>query len=157
MDSGSSSASAGAVAASFDWLGFLGNQYAVFRTDARAFYDAVHWDQPWLQALLALHVLLWVLALGPLRRSETGLSILFAGLCLLILAAPCLNLLGDRYWPHFSSTNYFQTNGHFITLVYSLPLMILLVVVLILLVAQVAQMLIRAKRQELRWQAKKRR
>ncbi|KAJ1970242.1 hypothetical protein IWQ62_000069 [Dispira parvispora] len=134
---------------------FWSSVWSELLADGQAFYQAVHWNQTWLQILLACHVGLATLCF-LVRHNETGLMALFFTLSVLILLASPLNALGQRYWPLFSTADYFQPHGHFLSLVYSLPLLALLFVVLLLLIIRVARTMVVVKRQQLRQQAQKR-
>ncbi|KAF2356065.1 Transmembrane protein 18 [Trinorchestia longiramus] len=113
-----------------------------------SFLMSIDWNESWLQAILATHVLLLV-AVWLLRR----FFYLLAGLFLLILAtvynAEAINKYGAQNWNRFSRQQYFDSSGMFISLVFSLPLISICLVIMMLWVYQSASLLITLKRKEI--------
>ncbi|KAJ1984976.1 hypothetical protein H4R34_000320 [Dimargaris verticillata] len=135
-------------------LASLGLAWAAWGQHMREFVAAVDWTQRWLQLLLAGHAVLFGLILWS-RHQEQRLAVLFVVLSGLIVCAERLNQWGNAHWQRFAVTNYFDAPGHFITVVYSLPLLGLLLLTVVCLVIRTGQLLIIAKRRQLRAAVKK--
>ncbi|KAJ1982809.1 hypothetical protein H4R35_000168 [Dimargaris xerosporica] len=135
-------------------LASLHQAWAALGQHMREFVAAVDWTQRWLQLLLAAHATLLGLILWS-RHQEQRLAVILVVLSGLIVGAERLNLWGSAYWQRFAVANYFDASGHFITMVYSLPLLGLLLLTVVCLVIRTGQLLIIAKRRQLRAAAKK--
>jgi len=66
--------------------------------------------------------------------------------------AEVLNNIGRQYWHYFAQANYFDEHGVFMSVLYSLPLLIISIIALINLLLATCDMLIKVKRAELRAQ-----
>ena len=67
-----------------------------------------------------------------------------------VLLARPLNQLAGQHWRTFSRQNYFQPSGLFVSVVWSMPCVLLLVLQIILLLIHVSQLMIQVKRRQLR-------
>ncbi|KAK9696404.1 hypothetical protein K7432_012491 [Basidiobolus ranarum] len=121
--------------------------------DIARFFYAVNWNQYWIQALMASHVLTFLLIILSKNREYLLITLLII-LILLAASAEHVNYLGGLYWDRFSVANYFDSHGFFILIVYALPIICNASLILIILLSKVAQLLIRAKRLELQAQLK---
>ncbi|KAJ1991352.1 hypothetical protein H4R33_001368 [Dimargaris cristalligena] len=132
-----------------DLLLLMQTYWTEFQADAQEFYQAVNWSQPWLRAWAVFYGGL-VVATVYYRGDEGRLAALFITLSIMVLGAQPLNTLAAGYWSDFSDANYFQEHGHFISLVYSIPLLLLLLTVLVMLIFHAGSRLIQVKRQQIR-------
>lgn len=113
------------------------------------FYYAVSWSKErWLQALLALHVVLLLLVLFA-RRFRDLQILLFLAVSGAIVNAEALNKLAEERWREFSTQNYFDKHGVFMSVVFSGPLLIILMLQLILTLIDASKLVVKVKRLEL--------
>ncbi|XP_034018544.1 transmembrane protein 18 [Thalassophryne amazonica] len=99
-------------------------------TSIWAFLMSVQWSEPWLIGLIVFHlVCLFLTAVTcSYYRAQICLFVLMVGL---VYAAEYLNELAARNWRSFSNFQYFDSNGMFISLVYSIPLLFNTVIIVI--------------------------
>lgn len=116
------------------------------------FYYAVSWSkEPWLQAILATHVLLFLLVIFA-RRNQVIQALIFLGSCAVIFFAESLNEMAGKRWREFSTQNYFDKHGVFTSVVLSTPLLLILFVQLLLTLRDASHMIVKLKRHELKLQ-----
>nr|CAG8480807.1 3848_t:CDS:2 [Entrophospora candida] len=97
--------------------------WKVFKADFDAFINAVDWKQPLLIGIFTFHILtLYLLII--FRNNANSLSILTFGLLFLTGFASKFNDIANKYWESFSTDNYFDKSGFFITMVFSFPALI---------------------------------
>jgi len=128
----------------------ISQSYASFMDELQGFYHAVSWSQePWLQAVLAMHVLL-LLSVFLTRRAHYVVQFaLFFLEAALIAGAQTLNSLAAQHWRSFSTQNYFDPRGVFAGVVYAGPLLCIFLVHLVLLIKNSADLVVVVKRKEL--------
>ncbi len=100
--------------------------------------------EPFIIGVLGLHFSLSILAIVT-RKNNTIQTILWLCLRMVFSAFSCctnrqvltrfacavlaawlakyLNMLGGKYWMQFATQDYFDKNGFFVSMMYSLPLM----------------------------------
>ena len=123
---------------------------ATFLEDVKLFIDAVEWSKEiWLQFLFSIFIVL-ALFTWFMRNHVEITCVIFIMSCISIWMAQPLNSLLSRNWESFSSQNYFDASGVFLSIVYSLPLAIIALFSLILLLRQVGQLLVQVKRAQLK-------
>uniref|UniRef100_A0A8C4QY34 Transmembrane protein 18 n=1 Tax=Eptatretus burgeri TaxID=7764 RepID=A0A8C4QY34_EPTBU len=90
---------------------------------------SVDWTEGWLLTLLGFHSLCLILTFAS-RQHRNVQTIYF--LCLLALAysASYINEIAAIKWRSFSKHQYFDAHGVFISLVFSVPLLINAVIIL---------------------------
>ncbi|KAF9411688.1 hypothetical protein BGZ94_001258, partial [Podila epigama] len=86
------------------------------------FFDSVDWEQTWIQMILSLHVLMFILIVLLRNRPNALAGMLFCTILLAALSEP-LNGIGARHWQQFSNDNYFDSRGVFVSLVWATPLL----------------------------------
>lgn len=128
-----------------------GNAPKTFYEDVQAFGAAVDWSEWWIQALLAGHAVLWVVALST-RKSFNFQVALFFLICALVWASETLNTLAHRSWRSFSTQDYFDSAGFFIAVMYSGPLLLLAMLQMMNFLALSAELLVVVKKNELKQQ-----
>lgn len=83
----------------------------------------VDWTEPWLMGLITFHIV--TLSLTLLTRDRGNVQAgLFVTALLLVYFSEALNELAAQHWRAFSSHQYFDSQGMFISLVFSAPLLL---------------------------------
>lgn len=83
----------------------------------------VDWTEPWLVGLITFHIV--ILSLTLLTRDRGNVQAgLFVVALLLVYFSEALNELAAQHWRAFSSQQYFDSQGMFISLVFSAPLLL---------------------------------
>ena len=92
------------------------------------FINSIHWEEDkWIYGIFFFHfiILLFVICIRDNINFQINLFIL---LILLVYASESINKICSTKWKRFSSINYFDKNGHFITIIYSFPLLCILLI-----------------------------
>ena len=100
---------------------------STFLEHVEAFSAAVDWTETWIRCLVGLHLLCLVLAIG-LRRNldlQTGLFIVICGL---VYFAESINGYCHQHWRSFARQNYFDRAGIFAGVMFSGPLLTVLLI-----------------------------
>ncbi|XP_068614653.1 transmembrane protein 18-like [Brachionichthys hirsutus] len=97
-------------------------------TSIWTFIMSVQWSEPWLMGLLVFHFACLCLTVVTCRyyRVQTCHFLLMV---VLVYTAEYLNELAAMNWRSFSNFQYFDSNGMFISLVYSIPLLLNTVII----------------------------
>ncbi|AQK86357.1 Transmembrane protein 18 [Zea mays] len=119
----------------------------------RAFIRAVDWTEPWLMCLMAFHVVLLLTAVGFRRNANFQLFLLFLAYSGVYLAEKMNRYLGEN-WKSFTSRNYFDRSGVFISVVWSGPLIVISIVSVISSLIALCRLMVKWKRAELRHRAR---
>ncbi|PWZ18652.1 Transmembrane protein 18 [Zea mays] len=119
----------------------------------RAFIRAVDWTEPWLMCLMAFHVVLLLTAVGFRRNANFQLFLLFLAYSGVYLAEKMNRYLGEN-WKSFTSRNYFDRSGVFISVVWSGPLIVISIVSVISSLVVLCRLMVKWKRAELRHRAR---
>ena len=121
--------------------------WAGFVAELGRFAGAVDWSQRWLWALggyLGAALILLVAARRRPRLQGTAFV-----LCLLAVAlAQPLNALARAHWRLFASANYFGERGFFVSIMWSLPHLLLATLALINLLIGTASLAATVKRMQ---------
>ncbi len=120
----------------------------------QGFIHAVNWSEPLVLGIACWHIALVTIAFLTRNHTLTH-AFVFVCLCALVLLAEPINTAGQAWWRSFASQNYFDDRGVFISLMISLPTVLLLIGMLINMVRTAGDLLVQAKAAELR--AKRRR
>ncbi|XP_006797124.1 transmembrane protein 18 isoform X2 [Neolamprologus brichardi] len=93
-----------------------------------SFLPLVQWSEPWLIGLLVFHAVCLFLTLLTCKyyRAQICHFLLVVGL---VYSAEYLNELAARNWRSFSNFQYFDSKGMFISLVFSIPLLLNAVII----------------------------
>lgn len=119
------------------------------------FLGTINWkEEYWLHAWFAFCILILVLIIVK-RKNSTFVTGAFLCTNFSAFLASILNSLGAKYWEKFSTRPYFDKEGAFISLVYTLPLVILSFVLLLILVFNLTAMMVELKRKKLIIEMKK--
>ncbi|XP_075940759.1 transmembrane protein 18 [Anarhichas minor] len=97
-------------------------------TSIWTFLMSVQWSEPWLIGLLVFHVVCLFLTVVTCRyyRAQICHFLLMVGQ---VYSAEYLNELAAMNWRSFSNFQYFDSKGMFISLVYSIPLLLNTVII----------------------------
>ncbi|CAG9864390.1 unnamed protein product [Phyllotreta striolata] len=83
----------------------------------------IEWRDPWLIALFTFHISIFMMALLT-RNYGNFQALLFFCLLLLVYFSESINKLASANWQIFSRQQYFDSNGLFISVVFSMPILI---------------------------------
>ncbi|XP_022914255.1 transmembrane protein 18 [Onthophagus taurus] len=88
-----------------------------------SFILSIDWRDPWLIGLIAFHLTVTLMAL--LTRNYGNLqALLFFFLILLVYFSESINEIASANWKMFSRQQYFDSNGLFISIVFSIPILL---------------------------------
>ncbi|KAH3848946.1 transmembrane protein 18-like [Dreissena polymorpha] len=88
-----------------------------------AYLQTIDWSERWLYGLGAFHTLCAILTITT-RHTGTVQAIYFSALMVLVLCAEYINQWAAENWKLFANQQYFDSNGLFISVVFSVPLLI---------------------------------
>ncbi|XP_020578784.1 transmembrane protein 18 [Phalaenopsis equestris] len=117
------------------------------------FFHAIDWKEPWLLCLLLFHFTLLVMVFISRKRInfQLGLSIFaFSGVYL----AERINSFLAKNWKSFAGQNYFDSNGLFISVVWSAPLLLISIVLVVNTLISLCKLIVKWKKAELRHRAR---
>ncbi|KAF9357993.1 hypothetical protein BGX34_009122 [Mortierella sp. NVP85] len=114
--------------------------WADFKSASAGFISSVEWQQTWIQMILALHLIIFVIIILLRNKPHPLAAMLFCTLLLAALSEP-LNSIGRRHWQLFSDDNYFDTHGVFTSLIWAAPLVANAILALLLLLRATYKML----------------
>jgi len=109
----------------------------------------VDWSERWIQCLLGFHVLTLMLALLTRKSESAQMAIFFPCMCL-AFGAQRINALARENWKAFSTQDYFDDKGFFISVMMSGPLLCILIVVLVNFLLLMTSVMVTVKRAELK-------
>ncbi|KAG0204425.1 hypothetical protein BGX33_008540 [Mortierella sp. NVP41] len=125
-----------------------------FKSASSGFIQAVEWQQTWIQMVLAMHVIFFIMIVLLRNRPNPLAAMLFCAILLAALSEP-LNGIGSRHWQLFSDDNYFDTHGVFTGLVWAAPLLVNAMIATMLLLRVTVKLLVKVKRAQLQESKKK--
>ena len=107
-----------------------------FYDQIMGFYYAVSWSkEPWLWVIFGSQTVLLLLVVFA-RRLFWLQTLIFFSCSMAIYFAENLNELAELNWKKFSTQNYFDKHGVFVSVVFSTPLLIILCIQLIFTLCQ---------------------
>ncbi|KAH8271632.1 hypothetical protein KR018_011753 [Drosophila ironensis] len=87
------------------------------------FLLSIDWKDPWLMALIAAHILITATTL--LSRNNANFQVfLFLVLLVAVYFTESINEYAAQNWSSFSKQQYFDSNGLFISTVFSIPILL---------------------------------
>ncbi|RLU22773.1 hypothetical protein DMN91_005051 [Ooceraea biroi] len=117
--------------------------------------EKIDWRDPWLAVLLTFHIAITMTALMT-RNHANFQIILFLVLLLLVYFSESINEVAATNWRVFSRQQYFDSKGLFISIVFSVPILINCMIMVASWLYQSSQLMTSLKRAQLRQQAKNR-
>eukprot|EP00727_Mastigamoeba_balamuthi_P013585 m51a1_g885 hypothetical protein (157) ;mRNA; f:892407-893100 len=116
-----------------------------FLRDFGDYVSEIGWREPWLEALVASHVLLALLLVATRSRSRVQVAAFF---CIMgaALCAQWVNGWARGHWESFAQRPYFDATGGFISLVYTGPLLVHAFIVIVNLLVISGGLLVKVKR-----------
>ncbi|XP_053998795.1 transmembrane protein 18 [Hylaeus anthracinus] len=119
------------------------------------FLQSIEWRDPWLALLLTFHIAVTMTAL--MTRNHANFQImLFLALLLLVYFSESINEVAASNWMLFSRQQYFDSNGLFISIVFSVPILVNCMIMIASWLYQSSQLMTSLKRAQLRQQARNR-
>uniref|UniRef100_A0AAR5Q732 Transmembrane protein 18 n=2 Tax=Dendroctonus ponderosae TaxID=77166 RepID=A0AAR5Q732_DENPD len=88
-----------------------------------AYLSNIEWRDPWLIGLFTFHLSIFMMAILT-RNYGNFQALLFFFLLLLVYFSENINNLASTNWKIFSRQQYFDSNGLFISIVFSMPILI---------------------------------
>ncbi|GAB2271949.1 hypothetical protein Dimus_006777 [Dionaea muscipula] len=117
------------------------------------FFHAIDWKEPWLMSLLGFHVLLVFITIFS-RRNINFQMCLFLLMLAGVYSAERLNRFLGQNWKSFSSQNYFDPHGIFLSTLWSGPLLVIAMAIVINTLISLCHLIVQWKRAELRHRAR---
>ncbi|XP_071723256.1 uncharacterized protein [Rutidosis leptorrhynchoides] len=117
------------------------------------FFHAIDWKEPWLISLVVFHVIVLITAIVS-RKNTNFQMFLFLFALLGVYFAETLNKVLGNNWKNFSTQNYFDPHGVFLSVLWSGPLLIISIVILLNTMFSLCYLIVRWKRAELRHRAR---
>jgi len=115
---------------------------------------SIDWSEQWLQGVMGFHLLLLVLIIITRQFIKTQILVFTVLLCS-VLSTEKLNELLAQNFAAFSRQQYFDSNGMFISLIWSAPVLVNSIVILINWFVYSGNLLVKVKRKELQENSKK--
>ncbi|CAO1386739.1 unnamed protein product [Diamesa hyperborea] len=122
--------------------------------DISSYLQSIDWQDPWIYGLLAFHVVISFSAY--FTRKVVNLQIvLFIGLLSMVYFSEYLNEVAAMNWNKFSKQQYFDANGLFISIFFSMPILLNCIFILGSWLTQSVQLMTKLKVAQLKSQLKK--
>jgi len=92
-------------------------------TGIYTFLHALDWTEVWPYLCIAFHITLFI-TITSLRHHSTAQGVIFSGMLLVVYMAEYVNEFLSRHHRIFTKHQYFDSNGLFISIVVSLPMLV---------------------------------
>uniref|UniRef100_A0ACD5ZWE8 Uncharacterized protein n=2 Tax=Avena sativa TaxID=4498 RepID=A0ACD5ZWE8_AVESA len=116
------------------------------------FFHAVDWKEPWVIVMISFQVILLLVTIISRRNINFQLilsALTFSG----VFLAEKLNTFLGKNWKSFSSQNYFDPQGLFISVMWSGPLLLITILIRVNTLVMLCVLMVRWKRAELKHRA----
>ncbi|KAG7272044.1 hypothetical protein CRUP_030148 [Coryphaenoides rupestris] len=123
-------------------------------TSVWTFLMSVQWSEPWLLGLLSFHAVCLASTLLTCRFYKLQIC-QFLVMVAMVYSAEYLNELAAMNWRSFSNFQYFDSTGMFISLVYSIPLLLNTIIIVIVWVYRTVSTMTELKTLQLRRRAQR--
>lgn len=117
------------------------------------FFHAIDWKEPWLIGLMGIHVVLLIIAITTRKNLNFQMLLFLTALAGVYLAERFNSHLGQN-WKSFAGQNYFDSNGVFLSVLWSGPLLVIAIIILINTLFSLCHLIVKWKRAELRHRAR---
>ncbi|CAG0893620.1 unnamed protein product [Darwinula stevensoni] len=135
------------------------------REDARAWepldvdivleiFRKIDWTEPWLMALILLHILATITTVATRRNSRIQIF-LFLTLLVGVYFSETINMLAAQHWERFSRQQYFDSQGLFISIFFSVPALINCIIIVGNWLYQSSRLMVQVKEMQIRQQRKR--
>ncbi|XP_022201540.2 transmembrane protein 18 isoform X1 [Nilaparvata lugens] len=112
------------------------------------FLASIDWRDPWLIGLIGFHIIITLMAI--LTRNHGNFQVvLFLTLLLLVYFSENINELAANNWRIFSKQQYFDSKGLFISIVFSVPILLNCMIMIASWLWQSSQLMAQLKRAQL--------
>ncbi|XP_044742395.1 transmembrane protein 18 [Chrysoperla carnea] len=113
------------------------------------FLKSIEWQDPWLICLIVFHVIITLMAL--LTKNYGNFQIvLFLVLLVMVYFSENINEIASLNWKKFSRQQYFDSKGLFISIVFSVPILLNCMLMVGQWLYQSTQLMTKLKRAQLR-------
>lgn len=118
------------------------------------FLCTIDWTEAWFSGLAIFHVTCAILTIFT-RKTGVLQSIYFAVLMIMVFCAEYINEWAARNWNLFASQQYFDSNGLFISIVFSMPLLFNCLVIVVSWLWDVGMLISNVKQIKMRQRGRK--
>ncbi|XP_018569341.1 transmembrane protein 18 [Anoplophora glabripennis] len=122
--------------------------------DFLSFLWSIDWRDPWLIGLFTFHISIFMMAILT-RNYGNFQALLFFCLLLLVYFSESINKMASTNWKIFSRQQYFDSNGLFISVVFSMPILLNCILMVGSWLYQSTQLMTNLKMAQLKEQLKK--
>lgn len=121
-----------------------------------AFRSAINWSEPLIVGIICFQIVMFIATLLVCRKNVSlvpriSLMVLIA---FLVRSAEYMNQLAAKHWEDFSTQNYFDRSGIFVSIFLCAPLLIDSFIMLIMFLRESSVLLVQVKRAELKQKRK---
>ncbi|KAI5705107.1 hypothetical protein M8J76_016473 [Diaphorina citri] len=113
------------------------------------FLANLDWQDPWIIGLVSFHVFITLTTFSTRNNSNIQI-VLFVVLLLLVYFSENLNEFAHNNWRSFARHEYFDEKGMFISIVFSIPLLLNCMILVALWLYQSSQLMIHLKKAQLK-------
>jgi TRAP-type uncharacterized transport system fused permease subunit len=117
-----------------------------------AFRQAITWSEPFILALAAFQLVMFLLCLFASRKNA-GLPlriVLMVTIAVLVKSAEYLNQTAGEHWESFATQNYFDERGVFVAITFCSPLLLDSFLMLVMFLREAGQLLVQVKTAEIK-------
>ena len=121
-----------------------------------AFRHAITWSEPFILGLVVFQIVMFVLSMWVARKNKplSARMVVMVFIGGTVRLAERLNKWGARHWKSFSTQNYFDRRGVFMSVMLAAPLLLDCLIMLILFVREAGQLLVTVKTAQLQQKMK---
>ena len=119
----------------------------------QAFKAAITWSEPFIQCLLAFHIIMIITAIAINKKggiyTRMGFMVVLG---IIVRLAEKLNMMGNSRWKDFATQNYFDRGGIFIGLMLCVPLLVICFAMLFSMMREANNLLVDVKAMKIKAQ-----
>lgn len=113
------------------------------------FLKNLDWEDPWIIGLVGFHILITLTTFSTRNNSNIQI-VVFVILLLLVYFSESLNHFAHNNWQSFARHEYFDEKGMFISIVFSIPILLNCMILVAMWLYQSSQLMIQLKKAQLR-------